>query len=68
MIEGRCPRCGRIYLGWALLSERYQSCADCGIGLDIRTEDGKILKGYSPFTAEEYRINQKKTPRVSKKE
>ena len=56
MIEGKCPKCGRMYYGWALLQPRNQSCTKCGVGLLI-TEDGiKTIQGYSPFTAEEYKI------------
>jgi hypothetical protein len=56
MIEGRCPKCGQWYYGWVLLQPRYQSCLKCGVGLLI-TEDGKkTIQGYSPFTAEEYKI------------
>jgi hypothetical protein len=57
MIEGKCPKCGDRYYGWALLEPRHQSCEKCGVGLLI-TEDGKkTFQGYSPFTAEEYKIN-----------
>jgi hypothetical protein len=57
MIEGVCPKCGQLYYGWALLQPRNQSCSKCGVGLSI-TEDGKkAIQGYSPFTAEEYKIN-----------
>jgi hypothetical protein len=56
MIEGICPKCGRRYYGWVLLQPRNHSCSNCGIGLLI-TEDGKkTIQGYSPFTAEEYKI------------
>ena len=56
MIEGVCPKCSRRYYGWALLQPRNQSCSKCGVGLLI-TEDGiKTIQGYSPFTAEEYKI------------
>jgi DNA-directed RNA polymerase subunit RPC12/RpoP len=56
MIEGKCPKCGRTYYGWALQQPRNQSCSKCGVGLLI-TEDGKkTIQGYSPFTAEEYKI------------
>ncbi len=58
MLEGKCPKCGVHYTGWALRNPRYQSCTYCGAALEI-TEDGrKVSPGYSPFTAEEYRINQ----------
>jgi hypothetical protein len=57
MIEGICPKCGRRCYGWALFQPRNQSCPNCGAGLLI-TEDGKkTIQGYSPFTAEEYKIN-----------
>ena len=56
MIEGKCYKFGRVYYGWSLLEPRNQSCPQCGIGLLI-TEDGrKTIHGYSPFTAEEYKI------------
>lgn len=59
MIEGRCPKCGRVYYGWILLQQRNQICTICGEELLI-TEDGvRTIKGYSPFTAEEYKL---KTP------
>ena len=56
MIEGKCLKCGRMYYGWALLEPRNQSCPKCGVGLLI-TEDGKkAIQGFSPFSAEEYKI------------
>jgi hypothetical protein len=56
MIEGICPKCGWRYYGWSLLQPRNQSCTKCGAGLLI-TEDGKkVIQGFSPFTAEEYKI------------
>lgn len=56
MIEGTCPRCGQRYFGWALLQPRNQMCAKCGAGLVV-TEDGiRKIEGYSPFTAEEYKL------------
>ena len=56
MIEGQCPKCGQRYYGWALLQPRNQSCTRCGVGLLITEDGGKPLKGYSPFGAEEYKI------------
>lgn len=64
MIEGTCPRCGQRYFGWSLLQPRNQTCVRCGTALVI-TEDGiRRSEGYSPFTAEEYKLNapQQKTP------
>ncbi len=56
MLEGRCPKCGTRRVGWALRFPRYQSCPQCGTGLEI-TENGQpIGQGYSPFTADEYVI------------
>ena len=55
MFEGKCPKCGAKYVGWALRWPRHQSCARCGMALEI-TEDGQKFTGYSPFTAEEYTI------------
>jgi len=57
MIEGTCPKCGRCYYGWSLLQPRNQSCPKCGVGLLITEEGKKVIQGYSPFTAEEYKIN-----------
>ena len=57
MIEGRCPKCGQRYYGWALLQPRYQSCLKCGVGFLITEVGKKTFQGYSPFTAEEYKIN-----------
>ena len=56
MLEGKCPKCGLQFWGWALFESRNQSCPKCGTGLLI-TEDGRTRnQGYSPFTAPEYRI------------
>ena len=56
--EGRCPGCGSFFCGWALKLPSHQMCPTCGAGLEI-TEDGRhFSKGYSPFTAEKYKINQ----------
>lgn len=57
MFEGTCPKCGRRYYGWALLQPRNQSCPKCGVGLLITEEGKKAVQGYSPFTAEEYKIS-----------
>ncbi len=56
MFEGKCPKCGVKYFGWALRWPRHQTCAQCGTALEI-TEDGRKFAGYSPFTTEEYTIN-----------
>ena len=56
MIEGRCPKCGTKYAGWALASERNQTCPKCGVALEV-TVNGHRFKGYSPFTAERYHVD-----------
>jgi hypothetical protein len=56
MIEGKCPKCGASYFGWALHSPRNQYCNNCGSALDI-TDDGHTFRGYSPFEAEKYNID-----------
>jgi hypothetical protein len=57
MLEGKCLKCGTYRCGWALLNPRYQTCPNCGAGLEI-TEDGrKIATGFSPFTADRLDVN-----------
>ena len=57
MLDGKCPKCGTRYFGWALRFPRHQTCPKCGVGLDI-IEDGKqVSKGYSPFTAEKHSVD-----------
>jgi len=70
MIEGKCPKCGHCFVGWALLNPRRQTCPKCGIGLEITEGGHRILKGYSPFTAEKYLIdlsNNVSSPKKRKK-
>jgi DNA-directed RNA polymerase subunit RPC12/RpoP len=55
MLEGECPRCGQKYYGLALSNPRYQTCARCGAGLNIKDGD-KVIKGFSPFSADSVRI------------
>ena len=56
MLEGKCPKCGVYYRGWALLNPRHQSCSKCGAGLEI-TNGYRVFRGYSPFTAESFSTN-----------
>ena len=57
MLEGKCPKCGASYFGWALCFPRHQVCLKCGVGLKI-LKDGKLVsRGYSPFTAEKHLVN-----------
>jgi len=57
MLEGKCPKCGARYYGWALRFPRNQSCSNCGTALEIFEDGQRISSGYSPFTAEKYSIN-----------
>ena len=36
MLVGKCPRCGKRYMGWALSRPEHQECNDCGVKLVIR--------------------------------
>jgi ribosomal protein S27AE len=58
MLEGKCPRCGQQYFGMALANPRYQTCDKCGAGLEIK-DGGKIIKGFSPFSADNLSIKAK---------
>ena len=58
MLEGKCPKCGRHFIGWALANPRHQTCDKCGVGLEIFEGGRRIDKGYSPFAAEKYLIDQ----------
>ena len=57
MIEGRCPKCGHCYVGWALKIPRNQMCSNCGAALEIYQDGKRIPGGYSPFTAEKHTVN-----------
>ena len=58
MLEGRCRKCGNCVVGEALRFPRNQSCSICGAALEIYEDGKKVSEGYSPFTAENYSINQ----------
>jgi uncharacterized protein (DUF983 family) len=58
MLEGKCPKCGQQYFGLALANPRYQTCDRCGVGLEIKDGD-KIVKGFSPFSADNISIKAK---------
>ena len=36
MLVGKCPKCGKQYIGWALSIPEYQVCPVCGARLVIR--------------------------------
>lgn len=63
MIEGKCPKCGFAVFGWALRFPRNQTCPKCGSALRV-IEDGKVISGYSPFTAEPHTISPPPTAPV----
>ena len=57
MIEGKCPKCGHRFVGWALLFPRNQMCSNCGAALEIYQDGKRVPGGYSPFTAKEHTVN-----------
>ena len=57
MIEGICPKCGHYFVVWALWVLRNQMCSNCGAALEIYQDGKRVSRGYSPFTAERYRVN-----------
>ena len=45
MIQGKCPKCGEVYIGWALLKAR-QICPGCKVGILVTNDKGKnIIEG-----------------------
>jgi len=36
MLVGKCTKCGKRYVGWALSRPEHQTCPDCGIRLVVR--------------------------------
>jgi hypothetical protein len=52
MIEGKCPHCGLQTFGWALLSPRYQTCPNCGVGLEITEDSHPLIQSFSSSTTE----------------
>lgn len=56
MLKGKCPKCGKVYYGWALKVPRNQFCNTCGVGLKITDGSGETITGYSPFNARRYTI------------
>jgi len=36
MLVGKCTKCGKRYIGWALSKPEHQTCPECGIRLVIR--------------------------------
>jgi len=58
MLEGKCPKCGYKYVGWALRYPRHQTCTICGKGLDIFEYGHKIITGCSPLDEDEQEVIQ----------
>jgi len=56
MLTGKCPKCGWDFYGLALRFPRHQTCGNCGAAIEIFEDGKKVSDGYSPFTAEEYKI------------
>ena len=36
MLVGKCTKCGKRYIGWALSRSEHQTCPDCGAKLIVR--------------------------------
>jgi hypothetical protein len=58
MLEGRCPKCGIRYYGWALFDTKYQTCPDCGTELELKESNGTISEGYSPPLIDKSRLKE----------
>ena len=41
LLVGKCTKCGKRYIGWALSRPEYQNCPDCGVRLVVRNMVGK---------------------------
>ena len=41
MPEGKCPKCGALFVGWALTDRQQQTCPECGVTLDIVDDDSR---------------------------
>ena len=57
MLTGKCSKCGWDFYGWKLSFPRGQTCVHCGAAVEIFKDGKKVSDGYSPFTAEEYKID-----------
>jgi hypothetical protein len=62
MLEGKCPKCGARYFGWALQFPRNQVCSGCGASLLIYRDGKALSEGYSPFTAEKHTVPDASPP------
>ena len=60
MLVGKCAKCGKQYIGWALSQPEHQYCDDCGIKLIIRNMgvnypiDDKIVTAINRSGKEEW--------------
>jgi len=46
MLVGKCTKCGKRYIGWALSRPEHQNCPECGVSLVVRNMSEK----YQPDT------------------
>lgn len=44
MLVGKCTRCGKRYIGWALSRPEEQKCLECGTKLVVRN----LSENYKP--------------------
>jgi len=56
MIQGKCPKCGQFYFGWALIQPRNQMCTVCNISLLINQEGKTAIESASPFSTSQYQL------------
>lgn len=70
MIIGKCPKCGKLYLGWSLREPSNQVCRNCGCDLMISIDGESNFKGNLGFTKEVYKFKptDKSSTEASKKE
>jgi DNA-directed RNA polymerase subunit RPC12/RpoP len=46
MLVGKCTKCGKRYIGWALSRPEHQACLECGGRLVVRN----MNENYQPGT------------------
>ena len=50
MPVGKCPNCGRSFIGWALTDPEQRTCPECGAVLEVINEEGQDAKSESSAT------------------
>ena len=57
-LEGRCPKCGTHFQGWAAESFGKQLCLYCGVALESNHRNNNSFNGYVPSTVKELKYNR----------